>query len=98
MEDSKKISKKVTLLQRETKRQRVARELVMQRAGKALPEDTQLLRPRSKPEVEEQLITTSRQEPLRQESFQEFQNSPASGDDVDKLGSKQQSPCDDLKR
>ena len=35
---------KLAFFQRETKRQRVARELVLQRSGKPLPDDNKLLR------------------------------------------------------
>ena len=37
-------------LQRETKRQRVAKELILERSGKVLPETAQLLRQRPRPD------------------------------------------------
>ena len=85
------------MLQRETKRQRVARELIMQRSGKALPEDTQLLRHRRDPQLNEQAIPSSRQDASVQED-QYSKDATESSEDVSALREVQHSPSEGNQR
>ena len=86
------------MLQRETKRQRVARELVIQRSGKALPEDNQLLRRRSDPQLHEQAIIHSRHDISRQDSLRHSRSDSDSSDDMSNLGDAQNFPEEEIKR